>query len=119
MSFLPALSPCSSSLDSSPPRSRDRRTHFLQSGICESGSASCYCDVLVEDVGMVALGAPVGSPGLRLSVVMGVVIKLLRWPVGIGQLVVGVLEGFAVSTCDGTDGGVQPGAGRGGGGVGA
>lgn len=72
----------------------------------------------VEAVGMVTVGAPVGPPGLRLPVVMGVVILLLllRWHVGIGQFVVSIQEGFTVSTCDGTDGGVQARAGRGGGG---
>lgn len=74
----------------------------------------------VEAVGMVTVGAPVGPPGLRLPVVMGVVILLLllRWHVGIGQFVMSVQEGFTVSTCDGTDGGVQVWAGRGGGGGG-
>lgn len=69
----------------------------------------------VEAVGMVTVGAAVGPPGLHLSVVMDIVILLLlRWHVRIGQLVVSVQEGFAVSTCDGTDCGVQPRAGRGG-----
>ena len=37
---------------------------------------------------------------------------------GIGQLVMSVQEGLTVSACNGADGGVQPGAGRRGGGRG-
>ena len=61
---------------------------------------------------MVTVGAVV-SPKLRLLiVVVGVVILLLRWrDERIGQLVMSVQEGFAVSAGDGTDGGVHPWAG--------
>lgn len=73
----------------------------------------------IEAVGMVTSGAPFWPPGLHLLFVMGVVLLLLWWHVGIGQLVMSVQKGFTVSTGDGTDGGVQAGARGGGGGGGA
>lgn len=44
-----------------------------------------------------------------------VLLLLMRWWAGIGQLVVTIQEGLTVSAGNGADGGVHPGAGRGGG----
>lgn len=83
--------------------------------------ASCPVVVVVMDgieaVGMVTIWTPVWSPMFHPPIVIeAIIVSLMRWPLVIGQLVVGIQESLTMSTCNGADGGINT-RGRGGGGA--